>query len=130
MRAVSTAPSVSPKFARIMDAAGGRGAARRSRREPLRNFLNPSTFAALLEATLGTVENPSDQVKTMDRIQDKQLAAPAKSRFARASRVAPRGRKARVAIAAAALLALGAGGYFGWSAWGGSDETARYTTTV
>jgi len=97
---------------------------------PLHNFHIPSTFDALSEATLGTVENHSTQGKTMDRIADSQLAPERKKRFPKGIRLVPMSRGARAALALASLIALGAGGYFGWNAWNGTSEAARYTTAA
>lgn len=66
----------------------------------------------------------------MDRIDDSQLEADRKPRFAIAAK-ARRSRFKRTAIALAVALALGAGGYFGWQAWSGDGaNAARYATAA
>jgi macrolide-specific efflux system membrane fusion protein len=66
----------------------------------------------------------------MDRIEGSQLIPEHKKTARKASRFLPRGRIARAGLALGALLALGAGGYFGWNAWNGSSDAARYTTAI
>ena len=67
---------------------------------------------------------------TMDRTEEGNLAPERKIRPAKGIRLVPRSRGGRAAAAFAALLAIGVGGYFGWTAWSGTDEAARYTTAV
>lgn len=65
----------------------------------------------------------------MDRIEDSQLAPQASGR-AKTRAFLARSKAARAGLALAALLVVGTGGYFGWKAWGGSQDTARYTTAI
>jgi macrolide-specific efflux system membrane fusion protein len=63
----------------------------------------------------------------MDSIENNP-STPGNSKKPPSKGVARRGTRA--ALGVAALLALGVGGWFGWKAWSGDDEAARYTTAV
>ena len=66
---------------------------------------------------------------TMDRIDEKQLSEPRKSRFS--IRLSRRSRPARIAIALAVTLAIAGGSYYGWTAWqGDGGGTAQYSTAL
>jgi len=98
---------------------------------PLHNFHISSTFSALWDCTLGTVENHRNpKANTMDRIEDSNLVPEREKRLSKGLRLVPRSRAGRAAAAFAALLALGGGGYFGWTAWNRTDPAASYTTAV
>ena len=66
----------------------------------------------------------------MDTTIATELEPTVKAPKPKRKRLLPRSRGARAAIAVGVLLVAATGGYFGWQAWSGEDEAARYTTAI